>query len=112
MSHLRGEIYHVKFDPSEGSEMKKSRPALIVSDNVINKAASIVIVCPITNARDKTSAIHIFIPKGEGGLTKDSVAHCGQLRAIDKNRLGTKYGSLSAKRMSEIDIGLRFALAL
>lgn len=54
--------------------------------------------------------IHIEIPKGEGGLSKDSVAHCGQIRAIDKERIFEKLGIFEHYRMALIGSGLRIAL--
>jgi mRNA interferase MazF len=111
-SPLRGEIYDVKLDPTEGREIKKSRPSIVISSNAINKSADVVIVCPVTNPLGKGSPIHVLIPRGEAGLTKESIAHCGQIRAVDKIRLGGKYGSLSEERMKAVDEGLRNALNL
>jgi mRNA interferase MazF len=109
---LRGEIYYVDLNPARGHEMRKTRPAVVVSNDIINDHASVVIVCPLTGAKDRTSPIHILIPKGEAGLKKDSIAHCGQVRAIDKTRLVSKLGQLSANKLEEINVGLRVALSL
>jgi mRNA interferase MazF len=108
----RGEIYRVRLDPTTGSEMKKTRPAVIVSDDVINGASEVVIVCPITGYSGKESPIHILIKSGTAGLGKDSVAHCGQIRAIDKVRLIERQGVLDGSLMARIDRGLQHALSL
>jgi mRNA interferase MazF len=112
MQVTRGEIYWVNLDPTVGSEMKKLRPAIVVSADAINNAASVVMVVPVTDATGKTSPVHIEIPQGEGGLKKESVAHCGQLRAIDKARLAGRLGQLSLERLEEVSQGLRDALNL
>ena len=112
MAVCRGEIYTVELSPTRGSEMKFDHPCIIVSSDSINKAAAVVIVCPITDAIGKHSPIHIPIPKGESGLTKDSIAHCGQIRSIDKERLKKKWGDLQDARMKTIDAGIKLALAL
>lgn len=112
MAYARGEVYQVDLDPVRGSEMKKRRPAIVVSSDAINRAAAVVIVCPITDAVGKFSPIHIEIPQGEGGLEKDSVAHCGQIRAVDKERLGRKLGTIDRARMAKIGRGLRVALGV
>lgn len=112
MEIKRGEIYMVALDPTLGHEMKKTRPAIVVSNDSINKSASVVSVCPITDAANKTSPIHIEIPSGEGGLSKASVAHCGQVRSIDKVRLVTRLGILSSSRMAKVSEGLREALGV
>jgi mRNA interferase MazF len=90
--------------------MKKERPCVIVSTNSINFYASVVIVCPITDAYGKDSPIHVPIPETEGGLTKKSIVHCGQIRAIDKTRLEKKLGNLSDDTMNEITKGIAFSM--
>jgi len=110
MIPLRGDVYQVKFDPTEGNEIKKSRSAIIISNDAINRAANVVIVCPITASLGKGSPIHIQIPVGEAGLTKESVAHCGQIRAVDKSRLGAKFGALSPATMEQVNEGIRNTL--
>ena len=109
---FRGEVYYADLEPTVGSEMKKTRPCVIVSNDSINFNSSVVIVCPITDAynKRKTSPIHILIPMGEGGLVKDSVVHCGQIRAIDKSRLNAKpIGGLDDEKMGKITEGIAHA---
>ncbi|MBI5729892.1 MAG: type II toxin-antitoxin system PemK/MazF family toxin [Ignavibacteriales bacterium] len=108
----RGEIYWVDLEPVRGSEMKKVRPAVIVSNNLINEHASVIIICPITEALGKTSPIHIPILKSEANLEKESIIHCGQVRAIDKERIFTLIGKISGNKMREIEKGLRLAMVL
>ena len=112
MQIKRGEVYRVNLDPTTGSEMKKERPAVIVSADSINSKAAVIVVCPITEASLKSSPIHIEVPKGEGGLYKDSVVHCGQIRAVDKTRLGEKIGTLDALRLAKVSKGIMEALSL
>ena len=107
---FRGEVYYVDLNPTQGSEIRKNRPCVVVSNNAINFHAAVIIICPITEATGKHSPIHIPIPDGEGGLTKPSIAHCGQLRAIDKSRLGNKAGELSDVTMREITIGIAHSM--
>ena len=112
MAIKRGEIYKVNLDPTVGSEMKKTRPALVVSADSINKASSVVIVCPITGSQGKSSPIHVELPAGEAGLTKDSVVHCGQVRSVDAQRLGERLGELDRQTMAKVGKGLRDAMSL
>lgn len=107
---FRGEVYYVNLDPVKGSEMQKNRRCVVVSNNAINFNASVIIICPITDASGKLSPIHIPIPETEGGLTKPSIVHCGQIRAVDKARLGSKAGELSFDTMSAITNGIANAL--
>ena len=102
----RGEIYLVNFDPSIGAEIKKTRPALILQNDIANRYSSVTIVAAITSFSDKdgkTYPTEVFIGVSEGGLDKDSVALLNQIRTIDKGRLVKKLGVLKDKIMVQID---------
>ncbi len=111
MEIKRGEVYLVELSPTRGSESRDLHPALVISNDTINAAAAVVIVCPITSG-PRPSPIHIQLLSGEGGLTKDCIAHCGQVRAVDKERLRIKRGTLPPETMASIDKGLRLAQSL
>jgi mRNA interferase MazF len=111
MAIQRGEVYQVELSPTRGSELKYDHPAVVISSNIINDAAAIVIICPITSG-PRPSPIHIPLAKGEGGLQKDCIAHCGQVRAVDKERLKEKRGDLLPSTMESIAKGLRLAMSL
>ncbi len=110
MTYQKGEVYMVDFNPTRGEEINKIRPAVIVSNNVINTNYPTVVVCPITDATGKTSPIHIGLNKGEGGLTKESVALCTQIRSVTTERLYEKIGNLSAEKMLAIGSGIKYVL--
>jgi mRNA interferase MazF len=110
MTFQKGEVHWVNLDPTEGAEIKKSRPAVIVSNNVLNDSSPVVVICPITDSTGKNSPIHILVRQKEGGLKKESIVHCGQLRTVDKSRLYEKMGNLSAQRMAEIELGIKYVL--
>lgn len=113
MDIKRGEVYSADLEPVKGSEIRKERPVVVVSRDNINKASAVVVICPITDAYGKTSIMHVPVAKGNGGLIKDSIVHCGQIRAIDKTeRLGRKLGELSREIMEEIERGLKWVLQL
>jgi mRNA interferase MazF len=50
---LRGEVYWVRFDPAEGGEIKKTRPAIVVSNDTSNKILNRVQVVPVTSRTDR-----------------------------------------------------------
>ena len=112
MEVKRGEVYDVDLNPVKGSELKGKHPAVVISIDAINKNAAIVIICPITDALGKDSPVHIPVDAEEGGLVKESIVHCGQIRAIDKERLQKRLGELSRHRMAQIGKGLKSALGL
>lgn len=112
MSYKRGEVYFVDLNPPKGSEIAKDRPGVIISNDIINEHASVIVVCPITDSYGKKSPFHILLEKGEAGLKKESVVHCAQIRAIDKSRVGRKSGVLSEAKVKEIEKGICIALAI
>jgi mRNA interferase MazF len=107
-------VYQADLDPISGSEQGGRRPVLIVSRNALNVNAPIVIVVPLTSRENKRRIYptHVELAGGEGGLAKDSVALCEQVRAISKNRLTKKIGHVSPQKMSSVDVALRISLDL
>jgi mRNA interferase MazF len=83
----RGEIYLVNFDPTIGSEIKKTRPALILQNDVSNQYSPITIVSAITSQfTEPLYPTEVLIKAPEGGLQVDSVALLNQIRSIDKQK--------------------------
>jgi mRNA interferase MazF len=83
----RGEIYLVSLDPTLGAEISKTRPALIISNDINNQFSDTVTVIPITSYVEKVYPFEVLLPAGENGLSKNSKAKCNQIRTIDKQRL-------------------------
>lgn len=103
-SPLQGEVWLFDPDPVKGNEIgKKVRPALVVSNNLMNKGASgLIIVVPITS-KDKKIPSHIRIDPPEGGVSIPSFAVCEQVRSISKNRLVKRMGKVrSANILKEV----------
>ena len=110
----RGEVWLVNLDPAVGAEIKKTRPAVIVSNNVLGRLPLKIIV-PITgwDERFKDANWHVKIPVSKTtGLVKDSSADTFQVRSVAKLRLVKKLGVLSADEMEKIAEGLRIVLEL
>ena len=79
---VRGEVYLVNFDPTLGSEIKKTRPALIIQNDVANRHSPITIVAAITSKFDDSLyPTEVLIAAGEGGLKQDSVVLLNQIRS-------------------------------
>jgi len=68
----RGSIYLVNFDPAIGVEIKKTRPVVIISNDVANQYSPIVIVAAITG-RAESKFDEVLVRPPEGGFTKPSV---------------------------------------
>ncbi len=112
---LRGDVYLVNLDPIVGKEIGKSRPAVIIQNDIGNKFSPVTIIAPISSVKEITKPlpIMIYLEKGEGGLKEKSYADCGQIRTIDKEqRLITKFGSLDKIKMKEVDKAIKISLSL
>jgi mRNA interferase MazF len=109
----RGEIYLVNFDPTIGSEIKKTRPALILQNDVSNQYSPITIVAAITSQfTEPLYPTEVLITAPEGGLQVDSVALLNQIRSIDKQRLMKRLGVLDAVTMEDVDRAIQISLGL
>jgi mRNA interferase MazF len=107
----RGEIYFANLDPAIGSEIKKKRPILIVSNNANNKAASTITVVPITSNTNKVYPFEVLLETKDCGLPKRSKAQCHQIRTISKIRIeGRGVGLASKEVMAKIDAALKLHL--
>ena len=100
---LKGEIYLADLNPTVGSEISKTRPVLIVSNDINNQYSATVTIVPITSTTEKIYPFEVFLRAGEGNLTNDSKAKANQLRTIDKLRLKRQFGKISEEKLKEIE---------
>ncbi len=91
MTCNRYDIHWVDLEPVRGAEMRKTRPAVIVSLDVLNQALDTVVVCPLTSTLHPAWRCRLQVRVGR---RKAEVA-ADQIRAVTKQRLGRKAGSLS-----------------
>ncbi len=104
----RGEVWLVNLDPTIGQEVKKTRPAVVVSSNSIGKLP-LKIVVPITDWNPPYAGypwMIYLVPDKQNGLTKKSVADTFQVRSVDQARLVKKLGQLPELVMDEIAAGI------
>jgi mRNA interferase MazF len=100
---LKGEIYWANLSPTVGSEISKTRPVLIVSNDINNQFAATVSILPVTSTTAKIYPFEVFLSKGEGNLVNDSKAKANQIRTIDKQRIGNRIGEISKATLEEIE---------
>lgn len=108
----RGEIYLVNFDPTLGAEIKKTRPALILQNDIANQHSSITIIAAITSQFDpqRLYPIEVLLKTPEGGLTIDSVVLLNQIRSIDRQRLIKPLGKVTAQTLARVEKALKISL--
>ncbi|MDD5278032.1 MULTISPECIES: type II toxin-antitoxin system PemK/MazF family toxin [Acidithiobacillus] len=85
----RGEVYWVNLDPTVGTEIKKTRPALIVSPDDLNAALPRVIVAPLTSGGQRLGCRPELVFAG-----KQARVLLDQIRTVDKRRLSGKIGGI------------------
>lgn len=117
MAMRRGEIRLVELDPAVGTEAKKRRPAVIVSnDQAVRQVAvlnrGVVTVVPLTSNTEKVYLFQTLLLKDRTGLKKDSKAQSEQIRALDVSRVGPQLGMVPPDLMREIDEALQLHLGL
>jgi len=108
----RGSVWLVSLDPIMGREIGKTRPAVVISNDLNNEYAETLTVIPITSSTSKVYPFEVFISKGTANLTKDSKAKCNQIRTVDKRRLIKQVGSLSQDRVKEVEKALLIHLGI
>ena len=107
VSIKRGEIFLVNFDPTVGAEAKKTRPALVVSNDINNAHSPIVSISPITSNVTRVYSFEVEIPPGTGGLRTRSKVMINQTRTVDKIRLIKKLGHLPEQIMMDVNRALK-----
>ena len=104
----------VNFDLTRGADIRKTRPALVLQNDIANRSSPITVVAAITSTFDETlyPTEVLIAPKGKTGLSVDSVVLLNQLRSVDKKRLVKRLGKLSAENLVQVDRALRISLGL
>ncbi len=100
----RGEVWLVNFDPTRGAEIKKTRPAVVISSDAVGRLP-IKLIAPVTNWKDhyEHNLWHIRLdPNAHNGLSKSSAIDALQLRGMDTQRFVRKLGEITQDILEEI----------
>lgn len=105
----RGEIYWVRLDPTDGKEINKTRPCVIITSDIANQS-DLVVIAPITSSVDR------IFPRIEVGITlngRPGKIVPRQLRSIDrKKRLGKKIGEIEPEALKSLEEAIKIILGL
>ena len=109
----RGDVVLCDLNPVVGTEQAGIRPVLLVQIDRANAASPHTIIAPFTTRIHRAMLpSHALVPAGAGGLMKESVILCEQIRVIDKGRVIRVLGRLDTVHMEAVDRGLRTILGL
>ncbi|MBT9149600.1 MAG: type II toxin-antitoxin system PemK/MazF family toxin [Dehalococcoidia bacterium] len=113
MEVKRGNVFLLDLNPVVGTEQSGIRPALIIQIDRANEKSPHTIIVPFTTKiKEAILPSHVNIPAGVGGLAKDSVLLCEQIRVIDKRRLVRKIGNIGTENLQKVATALKVILGL
>jgi mRNA interferase MazF len=104
----RGEVWWIRLVPMLGSAIRKTRPCLILSTNIVNDRRRTVVVVPLSTSSRPSPPI--LVPVQCAG--RDVVAVTGQIRAIAKERLRERIAGISPADLEAVETGVRQVLEL
>jgi mRNA interferase MazF len=103
----------VGFDPTVGHEIQKTRPAVVIQNDISNQHSPITIVAAISSQfSDPPFPREVVIEPEESGLPKRSAVIVNQIRSVDRLRLQKKLGRLSRQSMERVDEAIKISLGL
>jgi mRNA interferase MazF len=109
----RGEIYLTALDPALGHEIKKTRPALVIQNNVSNQFSSTTIVAAISSkVSTPPYPNETIIQPGRSGLAVVSTVRLDQIRTVDRQRLLKRLGTVDPDSMAAVDRAIKASLGL
>ena len=110
---LRGDICLVNFDPTIGSEIRKTRPALVIQNDIGNQYSPITIVAAITSRfGDPPYPTEVLMEPEKSGLPQRSAVLLNQIRSIDRQRLIKRLGHADLQTMQRVDQAIQISLGL
>lgn len=93
----RDDVWLIALDPSKGAEIKKTRPCLVISPNEMNEPLQTALVAPMTTTvRNYPTRVNVIFRNKPGQVAID------QLRAVDRQRLVRRLGTISSKEADEV----------
>ncbi|MDO9711276.1 type II toxin-antitoxin system PemK/MazF family toxin [Paracraurococcus lichenis] len=104
----RGEVWWVAFDPSIGGEIRKTRPAILVSNDYANAALNRVQVVPLTSSTGRLYPSEAYVTLGNDRRK----AMADQVATVSKQRLRGRIGAISGAELAAVERALRLQLGL
>lgn len=109
----RGQIYLTALDPTVGHEINKTRPALVIQNDVSNQYGQTTIIAAITSkVSTPPYPNEVIIQPGQSGLSVISTVRLDQIRTVDRQRLLTRLGQVDVQTMRKVDEAVKISLGL
>lgn len=97
----RGEIWYVRLDPAEGDETKKTRPCLVLQNDIGNKFARTTVIVPFLKSGNYPFIVNIS-PTAKNGLDRPRGLNLSKIRAVSMGRFNNRIGIIEDQYWSEI----------
>jgi len=108
----RGDVVIVRLDPAEGHEMRKTRPAVVIQNDIGNRNSSTTIVAPATGTH-RGYPFEVLVEADGSPFEKDSAIRLDQIRVVSvEARIHSVAGHLDGETMDEVDDALKLSLGL
>jgi mRNA interferase MazF len=108
----RGEVWYVDLEPVRGHEQGRTRPCVVISDDLYNHGPSgMVAIVPMTRTA-RGIPLHVPVDPPEGGVRARSFIKCDDVRTVSLERFSDKWGELSDATMRAVDDRIRVFLSL
>ncbi len=110
----KGDIVLVNLNPVQGSEAGRTRPCVIIQNDIGNQYSATTIIAIVTSQKDisREYPTDVWISKEESALDLDSIIQCDQIRTIDKKRIIRKIGHLDQSIMKKVNRAILVSLDL
>ena len=109
----RGDVVLVRLDPAEGREIRKTRPAVVVSNDAACRYDAVVQIVPVTALADRPlRPYEAALGSDECGLAKPSRAVANQLRTVTKQRVTKHLGGVTPSELFAVERAVRIQLGL
>ena len=108
----RGDLYLVNFEPSVSGEPARSRPAVLLTNDLANETLPHLVVAPVTSNTSREYPFDVMLPQGTCGLNESSRVQLNYVRGLNRSRIGNYLGSLTALQLMDLDAKLKVHLGL
>ena len=98
----RGDVVMVNLDPVLGSEVGRTRPAIVLQNELANRSSPTVTVVPVTSRPGRVYPFQVRLSAGDGGLDRDSKALCEQIRTVARERIAERLGRIPESRLEQL----------
>lgn len=108
----RSDVWLVSLDPIIGNEIGKTRPAVIISNDLNNRYSGTITVLPVTSNTKEIYPFETFLKKTDANIPEDSKVKCNQIRTISKERLIKYVGRISPDIIKNIEYSILIHLGI